>query len=71
MVAEESGVVLEAARFSDVVLAGVADKTPVTMRMLCGRIAVERGEVEVLEYRGSGYPIRLQRVGRTVLAFSL
>ena len=54
-------------RFSDVVIAGDQEQ-PGRIRVVCGRLVLGQfdggAEAELLDYRGGGYPISLQLVGR-------
>ena len=54
----------EAARFLDVVVSG---ENRNCTRIYCGRFAHERsGELELLEFMGTGFPMSLQSLGHLV-----
>ena len=62
-----SEVIPEAARFLDVVVCG---ETALCTRIVFGRFAHERnGEIELLEYAGTGYPMVLQPLGRVITEY--
>lgn len=57
----------EAVRFLDIIVSG---ETPHSTRIICGRLAHERkGELEIEEYMGYGYPMDFQHVGSTITGY--